>query len=65
LYLNKRNLVKKFIKSHESFKAKVFEEFKQNFKTVFEKSQNKFENWDHEDWRKIINLVIVTITHLI
>ncbi len=59
LYLNKRNLVKKYIKSHESYKAKLFEEFKTYFNIVFAEHRYKFRNWDHEDWRKIIYLITV------
>ena len=59
LYLNKRNMIKKFIKSHESFKPQIFEEFKQTFLQVYKKYENKIATWDYENWRKIIYLITV------
>lgn len=59
LYLNKRNMVKKFIKSHESYKPQIFEEFKQTFLQVYKKHENKIATWDYENWRKIIYLITV------
>ncbi len=59
LYFNKRLLIKKFIRSHESVKPKVFEEFKANFFKVFPKYFNKMKDWDHEKWRKMIYLITV------
>jgi hypothetical protein len=59
LYLNKRNMIKKYIKSHESYKPQIFEEFKQTFQNVYKKHENKIAFWDYETWRKIIYLITV------
>jgi len=50
-------MIKKYIKSHESIKPQVFEEFKQTFTTIFKKYENAISQWDHELWRKIIYLI--------
>jgi len=60
LYFNKRLLIKKFIKSHESFKPQLFEEFRGYFYKIFPKHVAKMKQWDHENWRKIIYLIIVS-----
>lgn len=50
-------MIKKYIKSHESVKPQMFDEFKQTFQTIFKKYDHITSQWDYEVWRRIIYLI--------